>query len=827
MTSDRQDDPLSTGGAFEVLSSIDDGSGDSLVGRRLGDYEIVDVIASGGMGRVYRGRRADGKFERDVAVKVTATGSLNAAVLARFRQEQTVLATLNHPHICQLYDAGVTEEGWPFIIMELVDGDSIVDYCRHLELPLDDRLGLMIDVVGAVAYAHRHLVVHRDIKPANVFVNADGQVKLLDFGIAKLLESDEALTRGAILTPRYASPEQLLGQPVTISSDITQIGLLLYEVLTGSPLAESETLEEAIRRTAENRPLSLETSHIECIPDELRPVIEQCLRIDPAERYPDANSLRADLEAFRGGYPVAAVGQSAMYRFGKFVRRNAAVVLTIALAAAGLVSSAAWYTFQLREARNEAEQQAVAAEREAEKANEIADFFVNMFIEASPRTAKGEDVLLTDVIDTGIERIRTELDDKSELKASLLFAIAGVQNDLGFYESASELIDESITEYEQLDLDDPVPYGLALYRRGILDWETGNLQAALAPLREGLELFRQSDSDDARYWEAWITNTLGMVASQLNDFETALDYHRQSLEARKSYYGPDDFQVAASLANTAAVYTKQGKHREALPYYEEAYEKAASQLDPNDPQISRVAMMLGRAYLVEDRYADAERLLTQAASIEREVWGETNANYSYALLNLAVLEHERENYREAIRLLNTTLDIQLAAFGPDNWEVGGTRYRLGSVYLDTGQYDKAAALLSEADATMRKAFPEGHRYYAYIGAQLARLLEETGRTTDAVGKYREALDHFGTTVGHDHADSIEPRLRLARLVLDVDGVDAAQPLYEEAFDVIEVNDGAVAEWAPYTEPLIRELRQAGRETAAAAISGRLEALANR
>ena len=827
MTSDTRDDPLSTGGAFDVLSGLDSGAEDALVGRRLGDYEIVGVIASGGMGRVYRGRRADGKFERDVAVKVTATGSLNAELLARFRQEQAVLASLNHPNICQLYDAGVTEEGWPFIIMELVDGESIVDYCRHLELPPDDRLGLVVDVVGAVAYAHRHLVVHRDIKPANVFVNGDGQVKLLDFGIAKLLESDEALTRGGVLTPRYASPEQLLGQPVTISSDIAQIGLLLYEVLTGSPLAESETLEGAIRRTAENRPLSLDTRHIERVPTELRPVIEQCLRIDPAERYADANSLRADIEAFRSGYPVSAVGHSASYRLGKFIRRNAAVVLTVVLAAAGLVSSAGWYTFQLREARYMAEQQAAAAEREAEKANEIADFFVNMFIEASPRSAKGEDVLLTDVIDKGIVRIRTELDDKPELKAGLLFAIAGVQNDLGFYESASELIDESIAEYEALALDDPVPYGLALYRRGILDWETGDLQAALAPLREGLALFRQSESDDARYWEAWITNTLGMVASQLNDFDSALDYHRQSLQARKAYFGEDDFQVAASLANTAAVYTKQGKHGEALPYYEEAYEKATSQLDAKDPQISRLAMSLGRAYILEDRFADAERLLTQAADIEREVWGETNANYSYALLNLAVLEHERKNYPEAIRLLTETLEIQLAAFGPGNWDVGGTKYRLGSVYLDMGQYEEAATLLSEADATMREAFPDGHRYYAYIGAEQARLLEETGRTGEAVEKYREALVNFGTTVGSNHADSIEPRLRLARLVLRVDGPDVAQPLYDEAFEVIEANESEGAEWTPHTDPYVQELRRAGHEATAADVSRRLETLANR
>ncbi|MEE4162494.1 MAG: serine/threonine-protein kinase [Woeseiaceae bacterium] len=827
MSSDKGDDPLSTGGAFEVLSGLGGRAEDALAGRRLGDYEIVDVIASGGMGRVYRGRRADGKFERDVAIKVTATGSLNAELLARFRQEQAVLAALNHPNICQLYDAGVTEEGWPFIIMELVDGESIVDYCRRLELPLDERLRLMIDVVRAVAYAHRHLIVHRDIKPANVFVNAEGQVKLLDFGIAKLLESEEVLTRAPVLTPRYASPEQLLGQPVTISSDIAQIGLLLYEVLAETPLAGSETLAEAIRRTAENRTPSLDTRHTEKIPGELRPVIEQCLRIDPAERYSDANSLRADLEAFRNGYPVSAVGQSATYRFGKFVRRNAAVALTVVLATAGLVSSAAWYTLQLREARNEAEAQAVAAEREAEKANEIADFFVNMFIEASPRTAKGEDVLLTDVIDKGIERIRTDLDDKPELRASLLFAIAGVQNDLGFYESASELIDESIAEYERLGLEDPVPYGLALYRRGILDWETGDLRAALDPLREGLARFRQSDSDDARYWEAWITNTLGMVASQLNDFETALDYHRQSLEARKAYFGEDDFQVAASLANTAAVYTKQGRHRQALPYYEEAYEKAISQLDPLDPQISRLAMSLGRAYLVEDRFADAERLLTQAADIEREVWGETNVNYSYALLNLAVLEHERENYAEAIRLLTETLDIQLAAFGPGNWDVGATKYRLGTVYLDMGQHEEAATLLAAADATMRDVFPDGHRYYAYIGAARARLLEETRRTDEAIVKYREALDYFGTTVGSDHADSIEPRLRLARLVLDVDGADAAEPLYDEAFEVIAANESAAPEWTPYTDPYIRELRRAGREAAAADVSRRLEGLANR
>lgn len=297
MTQKSDDDPLSTGGAFGVLADLKDDADDPLTGHTVGAYEIISVIAAGGMGRVYRARRSDGSLDREVAIKISATSSLSEQLRLRFAQEQNVLAGLNHPNICQLYDAQVSDEGWPYIVMELVDGDSIVEYCQKNGLRVRDRLRLLTRVVDAVAYAHSQLIVHRDIKPANVLVNSNDEVKLLDFGIAKLLEPDAKLTQGAPLTPRYASPEQLLGQPITVASDIAQLGLLIYEVLSGEPLNESETLAGAIQRAADGRSLRIELDKAGELPREVLPIIEHCLRADPRDRYSDANSLKADLEA--------------------------------------------------------------------------------------------------------------------------------------------------------------------------------------------------------------------------------------------------------------------------------------------------------------------------------------------------------------------------------------------------------------------------------------------------------------------------------------------------------------------------------------------------
>ena len=297
---DSTDDRLRTGGAFDALPQKKTNIESALRGRVIAGYKVGEVVGVGGMGCVLRATRAEGDFDREAAIKVVAASHHTSELARRFRLEVRILAKLTHPSIAQLYDAGVTEEGWPYLIMEYVDGQPIDEYVQQHNLRRSERLELVKQVIDAVQFAHSHLIVHRDIKPSNILVGPDGNPKLLDFGIAKLLEDDsDDATRVRAMTPQYASPEQLLDQPISTASDIYQLGLLIAMIVGGGLPTDGETLPEAIQRCAEGRLLTLPDRMRRSLPAELVLVIEQCLRVDPSERYaprrPDLPSTNAHL----------------------------------------------------------------------------------------------------------------------------------------------------------------------------------------------------------------------------------------------------------------------------------------------------------------------------------------------------------------------------------------------------------------------------------------------------------------------------------------------------------------------------------------------------
>ncbi|MEE4330702.1 MAG: serine/threonine-protein kinase, partial [Wenzhouxiangella sp.] len=428
-------DPFSTGAGLGVLSRLSADDREALIGRELDGYRVNAFIAEGGMSRVYRASRIDGSFERDVAIKLSALSGLSAAVRERFMQEQSVLAGLNHPNISQLYDARLTGEGWPYIVMELVDGESISSYCQQRSLSVRDRVRLLIDVVDAVAFAHANLVVHRDIKPSNVFVTTDGRVKLLDFGIAKLLEDEpDQLTRAAAMTPQYASPEQLLGRPISIASDIYQLGLLMAEVLGGNLPTKDETLTEAIQRSVDGRPLTLPVDMRNSLPRELVLIIEQCLRMDPADRFRDANSLKRDLEAFLSGYPVSAAGQRPAYRFSKFVQRNRGGVLGGMLTVLALIAATVITSLKMIEARQQRDI-AVYQQQRVQASNE----FYSLLLE---EMGDGK-FTSVELVDRGRSLLESQFDTDQPFMAAVLFDVARRYGSLGERRSETELLDKA------------------------------------------------------------------------------------------------------------------------------------------------------------------------------------------------------------------------------------------------------------------------------------------------------------------------------------------------------------------------------------------------
>ncbi|HTR98284.1 MAG TPA: serine/threonine-protein kinase, partial [Bacteroidota bacterium] len=407
-------------------------------GTRVGSYRIVREIGSGGMGEVYEAVRDDGTFERRVAVKFVRSPISRGEMIRRFEAERAMLASLQHPNIAQLIDAGSTDDGWPYLIMELVDGRRIDEYCDERLLGVTERLRLFQVVCGAVRFAHQHLVVHRDIKPGNILVTANGTPKLLDFGIAKLLTDGEApgeRTRTGLgfLTPEYASPEQLRGEPATTVSDVYALGMLLYRLLTGrrpydfrgsSPLEISRTILETEPTRPSGRDVTISVagstpaSIRRMLGGDIDAIVLMALRKEPDRRYQSVQDIADDVERYLVHRPVAARKGEARYRAGKFIRRHRSATIAAVLVTLALIGGIAGIMWQAHRAQDERD----IARIEAVKARRINDFLRQM-ISASDdnwyNRGKGPDATATEILDAASERLEHQLVEEPAVRAEL------------------------------------------------------------------------------------------------------------------------------------------------------------------------------------------------------------------------------------------------------------------------------------------------------------------------------------------------------------------------------------------------------------------------
>ncbi len=418
-------------------------------GSRVARYTVLEQLGRGGMATVYLAERADGAFRQQVALKVLRRGVDTEEVVRRFLAERQILSGLTHPNIARLLDGGATDDGRPFLVVERVEGEEITAWADHRGATVRERLALFLQVAGAVQLAHAHLVIHRDIKPSNVLVDGDGQVKLLDFGIAKLLsaEGDAMLTRTGTalpLTPEYASPEQLLGEPVTTASDVFQLGALLYLLLTGrSPFTRSGPTPTPAWIDDDIVPPGSVARHGRIAAD-LDLVVLKALRREPERRYASVEAFAEDVRRYLDGRPILARPDSVRYRAGKFVRRHPAGVASVAVAL-GLITTFAGVLVVQAE-RLSAERDRVRLE--AAKTAEVRDFVTGLFAVSDPDRAKGDTITARELLDSGAARVRRELTNQPEVRAEMLATIGRVYARLGMFPQARDLLEDAVSLYE-------------------------------------------------------------------------------------------------------------------------------------------------------------------------------------------------------------------------------------------------------------------------------------------------------------------------------------------------------------------------------------------
>lgn len=699
--------------------------------ERIGSFEIQRRLQSGGMGTVYLARRTDA-FQQEVALKVLRRGVDDEETRERFLVERRILARLKHPHIARLYDGGVTEDGLPYFVMEYVAGEPLHSYCRRTGCSIEDRLRLFRTVCAAVQYAHQNLIVHRDLKPSNIFVDESGAVKLLDFGIAKLLEpnseQEELVTRPGRrwMTPEYAAPEQIAGGMVTTATDVYALGVLLYELLTGERLHAAGTgqraIEEAVLHEVPERPSEAvegEGGEAERLARTLRgdldTIVLKALRKEPERRYASAQGLSEDIGRYLEGLPVEARPSTMRYRVRKFVQRHrkgvAAGGLVVALLCALVaVSTIAAYNSQ---------RQAELLQAERDRAQEVSSFLTTIFQVADPEKGAGGSVTAQAILENGAARVQTELDGQPGVQARLMNAMGGAFRGLGLYEQALGLHEEALSRNETLHGARSVQVAASL-------------------------------------------NDIGEVLYYLDRLDEARSFYERSLAIRRERLVSDHTDIAQSLNNIALVDAVDGRYAQAETELREALAIFRAALGEDHWRVANAMNNIAGVMRLQRRWTEAEPLLVRAAEIHRSVKGPRHRDVGRALVSLGEVLIGQGRYGEAREQIREGIAILHEAVGPAFPDLGRYYALLAESHVGLGESDSARSSFERALAHHARYLPARHRYRVATSAGYGRLLLGEGRAAEGCSRIRGAVELAAETYPPDHFRRIDPIEALAR-----------------------------------------------------------------
>ncbi len=690
----------------------------SLVGRRFGAYRLLRLIGQGGMGVVYLAERDDHQFEKQVAVKLLPVGLSTGAARERFLAERQILAQLEHPDIARLLDAGIADDGTPYFVMEYIDGEPIDRYCDRSDLGITERIDLFLRVCGAVEYAHRNLVVHRDLKPGNILVTADGTVKLLDFGIAKVIDSASpgvatALTHGGgrPMTPAYASPEQVRGEPITTATDVYALGVLLYELLVGrppyavqglsasdlerlvctqEPVAPSAALERAAGAGEGNRTASTAAAgRARRLRGDLDTIVLKALRKEPERRYRSAASLADDIVRHREGRPVEAQPNRLGYRAGKFARRRPGLVAAAAVGLLALVGFTA--TLLMYAERAEGERIAAEAERdratlETERAEAVTTFLLDLFDVAGEGGAL-DTITAGTLLRAGEARLRERLDPHPEVRIDLLQALAEAHGRLGIVGAQDRILEERIEVLKDYLSPEDMAVARALRELGGLRSGARQWIGAERALQQSLsiQLAHAAATRPARDDRVLMASTIGGLAiplRHLGQTDSAV------IVARKAMRHQQELAVADSAllfdaASLAYALRGDGQVEEAELLFREVL--AALDEEGADRPALRAQVLNNLASLLraEERPEEAESRFRESRTILRLVSGPESLFPEQVGQNLMHLLIAQGRLLEAAALADSIREEIVLSYPPGHWRVGRAHHHAGVVWLES------------------------------------------------------------------------------------------------------------------------------------------------
>jgi len=706
-------------------------------GSSIGAYRLLRLLGSGGMGAVWLAERQDGQFSKQVALKLLHPGTAETDLRARFLQERQILASLHHPNIAALFDGGVSKDGRPFFAMEYIDGRSITHYCDSEGLDVRDRVRLFLQVLRAVAHAHQRLIVHRDLKPSNVMVNSERVVKLLDFGIAKVLHSNHAVVThfgDRAMTPRYAAPEQIRGEPVTVTTDVYALGVTFFEMLTGrTPYANSggraHSVEEAILTLEPCKPglsLSLPADPSDLDPTresyersvdkqrlrrelggDIELIILKALRKESAQRYPSVEAFSADLERYLDGRPILARAPTWRYRAGKWLSRHALASALTTFSLLLLICG----MFYLNAQRERASGAAARAEA-------TQDFLIGLFEEAGPEQGGNVNSSVRDILARGAARADLELAKQPALKQRLSGLIGRLMNDVGDYARAEPVLAGTVASLKKGPSNDPE----LLQARTQMAIALGAQNKHAEAETQWQAVLDHAPADSTLRADAH--SGFGLLLSFTSRFVAAKAQHELALAIWRKRVPGDEAGLANALIQSATTLD-----------YADLQDEAGKQL------------------------AEAVGLLRRAPQASAMQLGRALNQFGYSKWTLGELGPARAALQEAVDLLTASL-------GADHAATLNSRRMLGDVIDDLGDRDSAYALLKTVMTDAERRYGNESRISAEIANSLASIDLIVGRYVDAEHGFRHVVRVLTTHLGQEHIETSTALANLANALFE-------------------------------------------------------------
>ena len=700
---------------------------------KVNNYKILEKIGRGGMGSVYLAERSDKTYESHVAVKILRRGLDSDDILSRFKIERQILAQLNHPNITHLLDGGITSDGRPYFVMEYVKGKPITEYCNDNRLTIEQRIELFIRICDAIAYAHQNLVIHRDLKPGNILVTEGGIVKLLDFGIAKLIDDKRnqyhtiSETGQRFMTPEYSSPEQIRGKQINTASDVYQLGLVLYKLLCDkTPFTfKDDSLVERERVILEQEPgkpsavfAKKEDSNIKDISDkrsstparirkkikgDLDTIILRALHKEPEKRFSSVVEMKEDLIRYLKGLPVQSQRDSLKYRTEKFIKRNKVPVsiasgFMLALIIFGLI-----YNHSITDQRNQ-------AQREAMKASQVTSFLIDLFEANDPTITGGEDISAWELLEYGEERIEI-LEGQPEVQAQMFDVTGQIYRKIGEFEKSENLLNNALEIRKEL-LGENHPETLSNYDKlGLLMSDQGRFSEAESILRNVLDIRKKNDmlKDPAT---ADTKSNLAYVIRRIGDHNEAEELYRQSLEIRQNAYGNKHELTIESMSSLGVTLLHKPDYTEGEKIFREVLELRKELLGPVHPDLAMSYNNLGALLLLVGKFEESTGMFREALDMRKKLFGDRHPKVALTTNNLAIAYGELGNYEESESYFNEALTTRTNLFGEDNVNTAISKFSLALLNLKTNEPEEALSYSQDAYQVFLEKLSEDHSFTA-------------------------------------------------------------------------------------------------------------------